>query len=833
MNTQRGDPSGPPSPQIPNLNLIYSIDRLQSAVNDLDPYKAPGPDGIYPITVKKAMRYTDNLIRKIMKLSHKLNHIPLCWRESRAIFIPKPGKTDYCSPKSFRTITLSPVLLKLQERLVYWNMLNDHKMGDLTSERQFGFRKGVSTETALHKVVHRIERRIAQKGYVLGTFLDIEGAFDNVSFEAISKSLHDSPIDASTAGWITNMVSNRYVTIEHKNVKKRIKVKRGCPQGGVLSPFLWNLIVDDLLKFSANEIPGYLQAFADDLFCLCEGLDLDVIRQRTQRTIDTIEKWCTTKGLNISALKTQIVMFTWKTKWNLPKPIKVSGIPITLSDSARLLGVTLDSKLNFNDHVDNIVRKATASLMQCKRAVGPTWGLTPKTCLWIYTRVVRPMLSYSSVVWINALNKQYNVKKLERVQALALRISSGAMPSTSHEALDHITNTPRIATYLQGEAAKGASRLIANGEWTIEKPQPTKGTILAHSTINNTYLQALNLPSGRQDQVKPIYKLNTNYMLEIPKKEEMVEHRSDIANRINQLAPTTITCYTDGSKTESGTGYGYSITTNNNNIIIYEGSAKLPDHCTVYQAELSGITAAAGILQDHTDNNIIFLTDSLSSIQALNSHTLGSRTAIECHTALTTLGDHNAVTILWIPGHEGHAGNEKADDLAKTGTTSDNICPGHIPQSKIKQSINARVRKLDNTSWTAAGHRHTKLALGHPGCAQHKRTVKQLGRLHTDRRKFRTAIQLITGHAGLNAHLHKMTLSDTNICPCCEYAEETVSHFLGQCPAHSLLRGEILNTFYSSLTDIFVSNSIANIVRFAHATGRFQSEEFTHTSGVT
>jgi hypothetical protein len=51
------------------------------------------------------------------------------------------------------------------------------------------------------------------------------------------------------------------------------------------------------------------------------------------------------------------------------------------------------------------------------------------------------------------------------------------------------------------------------------------------------------------------------------------------------------------------------------------------------------------------------------------------------------------------------------------------------------------------------------------------------------------------------ADLHKITLTDNNkknICPCCEYAEETVSHFLGQCPAHSLSRGDILNTFYLS-----------------------------------
>ena len=61
--------------------------------------------------------------------------------------------------------------------------------------------------------------------------------------------------------------------------------------------------MDDLLKFSAKEIPGYLQAFADDLVTLAEGIGTGVIWQRTQKTINTIEKWCDTKGFNISALK--------------------------------------------------------------------------------------------------------------------------------------------------------------------------------------------------------------------------------------------------------------------------------------------------------------------------------------------------------------------------------------------------------------------------------------------------------------------------------------------------------------------------------------------------
>jgi ribonuclease HI len=699
-------------------------------------------------------------------------------------------------------------------------MMFDKKMNRLTSDRQFGFKKGSSTETALHKIIHRIERRIANKGYVLGTFLDIEGAFDNVSFEAISNALEDCPIDSSTAGWIVNMVSNRYVTITHKNVERRVKVTRGCPQGGVLSPFLWNLIVDDLLRFSAKDIPGYLQAFADDLISLCEGDDLSVIRARAQTTINTIERWCATKGLNVSALKTKLVMFTWKRKWSLPQPITVGGLTIEPSGSVKFLGVTLDSKLNFNEHIDNTYRKALATLMQCKRAVGPTWGLTPKTCLWIYNRVVRPTLSYSAVVWVNALNKQYNAKKFVRVQAIALGISTGAMPGTDYEALDHITNTPRIVNYIKGEAAKGASRLQAYKDWTTERHTSCKGSILSHSTINNNYLDSIQLPQGNLDLIKPEIHLQTNYTLEIPDDSDLGAHRGIIADYVAQLAHNTISCYTDGSKTDSGTGYGFVITTDNNQTEIDNDSVKLPDYCTVYQAELAAITAGATSLAECAQRDIIFFTDSLSSIQALNNKTINSRTALECHQTLTALATHNTVKVMWVPGHEGHWGNERADQLAKEGTSRDTISIGYVPQSFIKQKIKTKTTAQDAAEWTIKGHRHSSLTLGNTN--QEQRIIKELHKFQNNRLNYRIATQLITGHAGLNDHLFKMKLVDNKTCPDCGSAEETVGHFLGQCPAHSRLRGEIFNTFYASLSDIFQNNSLAKIVKYANNTKRLE-----------
>ena len=816
------------------IEKIYNPHRLKEAVLSFDPLKAAGPDTLKPIIIQKAWKHINEITRLIMIKSHEQQYIPSPWRESTGIFLPKPGKTDYNKPNSYRMITLSPVLLKLQEKAILWHMHHDLGMEDSLNKKQFGFKKGSSTETALHKIVRTIERRIAKKGYVLGTFLDIEGAFDNVSFNAISNAIHNSPVDPSTAGWITSMVTNRHVTISHKNASRRIKVKRGCPQGGILSPFLWNLVIDDLLNFSANLIPGYLQAFADDLIALAEGNDTDVIWQRTQKTIETIENWCLSKGLSISTLKTKIVMFTWNRKWNV-RPIKVGDTYITLTNEVKLLGVTLDNKLNFNSHIEKITNKCISTLMQCKRAIGPTWGLSPKVCRWIYTAVVRPTLSYCAVVWVRALENKNNLRRLERVQGLALKIMTGAFKTTPYNALNHITDTPNIADYLRGEAAKGAVRLQSYNNWTTENALTGKGIIKAHSTISNEFLKDINLPKPDSwDILKPSLVLDRNYSIKIPDTDNIDNYKTNITEHIKTSSMTGICCYTDGSKTEHGTGGGILTTDNqssNLHNITNEYSFKLKDFCSVFQAEATAIMEGAKSLLNLKNRNITFWTDSLSTIHSLSNKIHRSRTIHNCHNTLTQLAQHNKVQICWINAHAGHWGNERADNLAKTGTSCNNILTSLMPHSFIKLAINNKVKLLNNTHWTNNPHNHTNFTLS----SKDKDIINAMSDkdLLNNKARYRTAMNLITGHIGLNKHLHTIKITDSPNCPYCDHEEETVSHFIGQCPAFMRQRGQYFNTYYSSLNDIFDNNSINKIVSYAHSTKRFLLAEDQDNSGVT
>ena len=102
------------SPDKHLSQIIYSESRMQEAISSFDPLKAAGPDTLQPLTIQKAWHHIHKTVRNVMIKSHEMQHVPGSWTESNGIFIPKPGKTDYNKPNSYRTITLSPTLLKLQ-----------------------------------------------------------------------------------------------------------------------------------------------------------------------------------------------------------------------------------------------------------------------------------------------------------------------------------------------------------------------------------------------------------------------------------------------------------------------------------------------------------------------------------------------------------------------------------------------------------------------------------------------------------------------------------------------------------------------------------------------
>ena len=132
-------------------------------------------------------------------------------------------------------------------------------------------------------------------------------------------------------------------------------------------------------------------------------------------------------------------------------------------------------------------------------------------------------------------------------------------------------------------------------------------------------------------------------------------------------------------------------------------------------------------LQQPTNKEITFWSDSLSALQALSNKIHNNKSINDCHKALTKLADESTVHLKWIKAHTGHWGNEKADELAKAGTVSSNLVCSLVPLNHIKNMINDKVNSLTHKRWNTNIHAHTDLILGN----HHTKTLKILTKVQT------------------------------------------------------------------------------------------------------
>ena len=160
---------------------------------------------------------------------------------------------------------------------------------------------------------------------------------------------------------------------------------KGNPQDGILSPFLWNCVLYNLL-LELRSRGFYVQAYADDLAVLVNGANMLWIRGMAQKAINIAANWASDQGLQFSSKKTKIILFTHQRNPDLGS-LSMNGTKLELSKEARLLGATLDSKLTWKPHITRITRKATTALMQCRQIVGKTWGIKPSMMKWIHTQL--------------------------------------------------------------------------------------------------------------------------------------------------------------------------------------------------------------------------------------------------------------------------------------------------------------------------------------------------------------------------------------------------------------------------------------------------------------
>lgn len=756
-----------------------TFEELQLAVQSLNRKAAPGLDGLNSDILMSCFPAISSQLLCIMNSCFQLNSFPEVWKKSKVLIIGKPNKESYNSLNSFRPITLVNSMSKTLEKLILNRLTWLARTQSWLCDSQHGFREGRSTETAAHSLVSCIESAFTAKESAAGAFLDIKSAFDSAWHPAILAALAKRSCPVYLIKLVKSFLQDRQATISLGASSSDIKINLGCPQGGVLSPFLWILLIDDALRVTFD-FPFRLVAYADDLTAITWHKDPAIATQNLQRICDFIMAWCKKTKLTINALKTVFMIFSRRQLKQTDLSIKIGSVDVAPSSEASFLGFLLDPRLTWHPHVNlktATARRAMLAVHGCLRA---TWGQDSVKLRHLYSLVVEPILLYGCSVWASFIKTKSGIKRLRSFQRFVNRLITRSLCTAPTDSLLILSNTIpiemrvveitglRYACHPTEDFATSSilsiARFLPAGHKAVKLDRPAL-----------PYL--INLPPWKH--AFSVHNLLTTVELCPPTTSEIylyvaVSHeRKQVSFVLSDSSGCLVRCFTWKCQSSARLVVGSALG---------EALKLMPNRCgadTVvklfsYSFSLLSFMRPGRILYEVERKNLEFL-----------SHLAHVELCV-CDVTAPVEGLRLAVAA------------PVSDDM------SDVLV---IPPDKetVKRDFRSVLVALWSSQWQSSNSGSIT-----------RRFFPTVDSAITIRNRPLSSqlTQILTGHCFLNAHMHRFNLTNSPICGCGQ-ANETVDHFLFVCPAHAAARQHFYYTCVSersqwppSLPDIGLSSRL-------------------------
>lgn len=254
---------------------------------------------------------------------------PPRWKKARLVLIRKGPDKPPDAPSSYRPICMLDTTGKLLERLLLQRLekhLDEHG-GNKRAPNQFGFRKGISTESAVTKVLSLAAQAAAtpvKKNLCILVTLDVKNAFNSLRWPVIDAALRGIQTPEYLVEMFRSWLSDRVLLTGAERTSRPVTC--GVPQGFVLGPALWNVAYDALLKIDVP--PGVqLIGFADDLaingnyVAYGTALTGQLLEDLVNPTLQRIDDWMTNHGLELAHQKTEAVILSRRRAYVPPETI--------------------------------------------------------------------------------------------------------------------------------------------------------------------------------------------------------------------------------------------------------------------------------------------------------------------------------------------------------------------------------------------------------------------------------------------------------------------------------------------------------------------------------
>ena len=353
-------------------------------------------------------------------------HIPASWKKARIIPLLKPGKPAD-KGTSFRPISLLSPSIIILESILLPTISESVKL----KEHQHGFRKGHSTGTALQNIANHITTGLNRKRPAQRTVLvaiDLSKAFDTVNHEILIQDILELNLNQHIKRFLSCYLRGRQTYVDFRGSRsKSRKMNQGVPQGGVLSPTLFNLYMAKMPSPPGNI---KVETYADDTTALNSGVDIDKICTELNIYLDTLKTWFSSRNLGISPTKSSATLFTtWGNEKNKQLNIKIDNESVPTTTTPKILGCTLDSMWKFGPHIQNLKQRTANRTNILKSLAGSTWGKDKEVLKTTWKATGQSLLNYCNHIYTPVISDT-NWNKLQVSQNAALRAATGCVKMT-------------------------------------------------------------------------------------------------------------------------------------------------------------------------------------------------------------------------------------------------------------------------------------------------------------------------------------------------------------------------------------------------------------------
>ena len=391
----------------------------------LDSNAAPGWDGIPTGFLKQCRNFVVPWISQLANLCFNTGIFPSALKRSVITPVHKGGDRNVVS--NYRPISVLPCISKILEKLLNNRLISFLTKNNILSNRQYGFRKGKSTQDAIKDLTKYIVDKADKGEKCLSVFLDLKKAFDTVSVSILVRRLESIGIRGTPLAIFKNYLTERKQSVKIENIKSnKESIGYGVPQGSVLGPTLFLVYLNQLCDLQSSK--GQIFCYADDTAIVFSGQSWHEVQMKAEIGLSKVANWLNTNLLTLNIDKTNFICYALykRSQPNENFNLRIHGCTtqsgcrcpcIKRVDCIKYLGVMIDQRLCWHAHLE-LISERTRKLIWIFKKLRHV--MSSSLLNKIYISLAQSVITYCIPIWGGATKTKF--LHLERSQRALIKV---------------------------------------------------------------------------------------------------------------------------------------------------------------------------------------------------------------------------------------------------------------------------------------------------------------------------------------------------------------------------------------------------------------------------